>query len=100
MLPWKRGVYAFQHKYGSDSLVGITKANEWGWGSAQTIGLLAAGVTLMIFTNAAIHMAVVLGLLFTAQIGSMNIATGLTSAAHASGLRLLMLGALAAGATR
>src|SRR5687768_10093193 len=30
MLPWKRGVYALHHKYGSDSLVGITKANRHG----------------------------------------------------------------------
>jgi EmrB/QacA subfamily drug resistance transporter len=28
-------------------LLGITKANTWGWGSAQVIGLLAAGVALL-----------------------------------------------------
>ena len=28
-------------------LVGITKANEWGWGSMETIGLLSIGVALL-----------------------------------------------------
>ena len=28
-------------------LVGITKANDWGWGSAETIGVLGAGVALL-----------------------------------------------------
>ena len=28
-------------------LVGITKANDWGWGSTETLGLIAAGVVLL-----------------------------------------------------
>jgi EmrB/QacA subfamily drug resistance transporter len=29
-------------------LLGVTKANEWGWGSAQTLGLFVAGVVLLV----------------------------------------------------
>jgi MFS family permease len=28
-------------------LLGVTEANDWGWGSARTIGLIAAGLVLM-----------------------------------------------------
>jgi EmrB/QacA subfamily drug resistance transporter len=29
-------------------LLGVTEANDWGWGSARTIGLMAAGIVLLV----------------------------------------------------